>query len=250
MAINMMCMNSKCKYWFEDCCTRNINEERTIIDENGKCETFEEGTSEWYKLIEQEEFKMLYKGVKVLEINPVVYIKDKAVESWKDNEKYVSEKMLEIGFENFGVENPINDLVYIYFQNRNWSIETGLSETYEKLTKIFDEVKINIHLDDFIEGLGNSIDLTLNEFKVELINSIHGKVIDYECDGDICHSVICPIDNEVVKVMKELGKSDKWIEGNMEHEDGGDVIDLTLIGFEFADWWDSEEGFSEPKEEK
>lgn len=49
MAINMMCMNSKCKYYWEDNCTRNIEEERIVIDFDGKCETFEEGVSEWYK---------------------------------------------------------------------------------------------------------------------------------------------------------------------------------------------------------
>ncbi|MEG2289935.1 MAG: hypothetical protein RSA29_02705 [Clostridium sp.] len=48
MAINMMCMNDKCKYYYEDSCTRNINEERIEIDENGKCETFELGISEMY----------------------------------------------------------------------------------------------------------------------------------------------------------------------------------------------------------
>jgi hypothetical protein len=48
MAINMMCMNSDCKYYWEDNCMRNINEERIEIDENGKCETFEEGVNELY----------------------------------------------------------------------------------------------------------------------------------------------------------------------------------------------------------
>ena len=28
MAINMMCMNSDCKYYYEDNCMRNINEEK------------------------------------------------------------------------------------------------------------------------------------------------------------------------------------------------------------------------------
>lgn len=53
MAINMMCMNSKCKYYYEDNCTRNINEERIEIDENGVCETFKEGVSEWYNNSEE-----------------------------------------------------------------------------------------------------------------------------------------------------------------------------------------------------
>ena len=55
MAINMMCMNDKCKYYWEDNCMRNINEERIEIDESGKCETFEEGVNELYKDI--KEFK-------------------------------------------------------------------------------------------------------------------------------------------------------------------------------------------------
>lgn len=49
MAINMMCMNSKCKFYWEDNCTRNLAEERIEIDFAGNCETFEEGVSDWYK---------------------------------------------------------------------------------------------------------------------------------------------------------------------------------------------------------
>jgi hypothetical protein len=40
MAINMMCMNTKCKYYWEDCCQRNLEEKRIEIDEHGKCTTF------------------------------------------------------------------------------------------------------------------------------------------------------------------------------------------------------------------
>lgn len=53
MAIKMMCMNTECKYYWEDCCTRNLQEERIIINRNGKCETFEIGVSDFY--IESEE---------------------------------------------------------------------------------------------------------------------------------------------------------------------------------------------------
>ena len=49
MAINMMCMNSECKYYWEDCCTRNIQEERIVINAYGECETFEKGVSDWYQ---------------------------------------------------------------------------------------------------------------------------------------------------------------------------------------------------------
>lgn len=48
MAINMMCMNSNCKYYWEDNCMRNMNEERLEINEYGKCVTFVEGTNELY----------------------------------------------------------------------------------------------------------------------------------------------------------------------------------------------------------
>ncbi|APQ78613.1 MULTISPECIES: hypothetical protein [Clostridium] len=55
MAINMMCMNSKCKYYWEDMCSKNVNEEMMVIDINGKCKTFEEGVSDWYKQSEETE---------------------------------------------------------------------------------------------------------------------------------------------------------------------------------------------------
>lgn len=49
MAINLMCMNGKCKFYWEDCCTKNMTEKRMVIDGNGKCETFETGVSDWYR---------------------------------------------------------------------------------------------------------------------------------------------------------------------------------------------------------
>jgi hypothetical protein len=49
MAINMMCMNSKCKFYWEDCCMKNMNDERIDINATGTCITFEPGVSEWYE---------------------------------------------------------------------------------------------------------------------------------------------------------------------------------------------------------
>lgn len=49
MAINLMCTNGKCKYYWEDNCTRNLQEERLEIDHEGKCETFKVGESNWYE---------------------------------------------------------------------------------------------------------------------------------------------------------------------------------------------------------
>lgn len=50
MAINLMCMNTKCKYYWEDNCQKNLEETRIEINEDGKCETFEEGECEYYQL--------------------------------------------------------------------------------------------------------------------------------------------------------------------------------------------------------
>ena len=55
MALNLMCSNSKCVHYFEDNCIKHLNDERIILDKNGKCETFEEGICEGYKFIERSE---------------------------------------------------------------------------------------------------------------------------------------------------------------------------------------------------
>lgn len=55
MAINICCMNDKCKYYFEQMCEKNVNEEFMVIGESGQCEAFEEGKSDWYKESEVEQ---------------------------------------------------------------------------------------------------------------------------------------------------------------------------------------------------
>ena len=57
MAINMMCMNDECKYYYEDSCTRNLEEKRIVIDVNGNCETFEVGKSDYY--LKEEEANLI-----------------------------------------------------------------------------------------------------------------------------------------------------------------------------------------------
>jgi len=54
MAINMMCTNSRCEFYWEDCCTKSLNDERIEINGDGKCETFKAGISEWYEDIKNE----------------------------------------------------------------------------------------------------------------------------------------------------------------------------------------------------
>ena len=44
------CKNSDCKYYWEDSCTIALESRKLIaLDENGKCETQEDGISDWYK---------------------------------------------------------------------------------------------------------------------------------------------------------------------------------------------------------
>lgn len=50
MAINMICMNTKCKYYWENYCQKNLEETKIEIDENGMCKTFEEGECDYYSL--------------------------------------------------------------------------------------------------------------------------------------------------------------------------------------------------------
>lgn len=103
---------------------------------------------------------MLYKNIKVETISLVVYLKDKASENWKINERTVL-KWLNKNNIKAGVENPIDDLVFIQFEKLDINL---LTEVYKKAEKDFEEVKVNLYLDDFIEDEGNSIDLSLEEF--------------------------------------------------------------------------------------
>lgn len=53
MAINMMCEKSSCKHYFEDCCMRNLQEERIHINANGYCQTYESGVNQAYADMEK-----------------------------------------------------------------------------------------------------------------------------------------------------------------------------------------------------
>lgn len=55
------CMNSECKYYWEDNCTLCFNDETKIPREiNGKCESFKEGVNDWYEADEiAEKFNKL-----------------------------------------------------------------------------------------------------------------------------------------------------------------------------------------------
>jgi hypothetical protein len=80
-----------------------------------------------------------------------------------------------------------------------------------------------------------------NYEKVQLLNTLHNKVTDWESDGSCCIVyVFVTLDDETRKVLNKLGFDDDYINAN---DDDGE-IDITPIGFSLTDWWDSEEGFS------
>ena len=108
---------------------------------------------------------MLYKNVEVEEVNVVIYLKEKAVDNWKVNEETVLDwiKKSEIK-TNIGVENPVEDMVYLYFLDAdNLDVEL-LIQVYKEAEKEFTEVKVNLYLDGCIDEDINSVDLSLNEF--------------------------------------------------------------------------------------
>lgn len=49
MDLKLMCFNPSCKHYFEDLCIVSLNEERHIINEDGKCESYEKGLNEGYE---------------------------------------------------------------------------------------------------------------------------------------------------------------------------------------------------------
>lgn len=120
--------------------------------------------------------QMLYKNVKVLDIGPVIYLGKKA-KDWKYNELYVKKELMKVEqkYEGYwGIESPIDDMVLIYLPyQRNRDKETYeakvdvdyLINAYEILKEVFDDVQINFYLDHDIEGIGNSFDMSIEEFK-------------------------------------------------------------------------------------
>lgn len=83
--------------------------------------------------------------------------------------------------------------------------------------------------------------------KVELINTLHQKVIDYDADGETCYYIIVPLDEETFSVLKTLGFTNEEIintaRADIENNNSL-VIDIAPFGFKFAKWWQSDTGFS------
>lgn len=80
--------------------------------------------------------------------------------------------------------------------------------------------------------------------KVELINTLHSQVVDYDADGETCYYVYVPVDDETIDVLKKLGATDADIVNDARDEQDQIVINLAPYGFKFSKWWHSDTGFS------
>ena len=81
VAINMMCTNTECKYYWEDNCQRNLEEKRIEIDEYGKCITFEPGRCEYYEL---EKASILNDGIGNVTVEEATKCLREAMEDYKE----------------------------------------------------------------------------------------------------------------------------------------------------------------------
>lgn len=110
---------------------------------------------------------MLYKGVKVNQVGLTVDLEEYS-EDWRVNERFVLSELdkLEI---NLGVENPIEGLVYIYLPSDKEYDTEYVSDVFNAIKVKFDNVKVSLLLDEFIDGIGNAVDVELEEY-IELCN--------------------------------------------------------------------------------
>lgn len=119
-----------------------------------------------------------YENIKVLEINPVVYLGEEFTDNdWRYNQKIFKEKVRDLDFEvGFSIECPIEDLIYVQVDYDDDFEPLAKKETIDKifsvskeLIKLFeDNVKINLYLDDYMEDGSNSVDMSIEEFTVWL----------------------------------------------------------------------------------
>lgn len=124
---------------------------------------------------------MFYKNLKVLDIEPVIYLGSKS-KNWKDNQLYVKKELEKVKDKikgSWGIECPINDMVLIYLPYQNsYDKDTNevnvdvnyLIDAYYILREVFDNVKINFYLDGSIDNVGNNFDMDIDEFKQYLQN--------------------------------------------------------------------------------
>lgn len=110
---------------------------------------------------------MLYKGVKVNQISLTIDLEEYS-EDWRINERFVLSELDKLGID-IGVENSIEGLVYMYLpEGKEYDVEY-VSHAFNVIKTKFDNVKVNLLLDEFIDGIGNTVDVEL-EVYIELCN--------------------------------------------------------------------------------
>ncbi|WPS85546.1 hypothetical protein SMD22_00365 (plasmid) [Brevibacillus halotolerans] len=86
--------------------------------------------------------------------------------------------------------------------------------------------------------------------KIGLLNTIHRKIFDWDCDGDSCSRVTMKLDEEARNVLSQLGISDSYIQLKQKvNGDGTFELDIAPIGFQICEavWWDPFMGFMEER---
>lgn len=118
---------------------------------------------------------MKYRGVEVLAINPVVYLGEEFKNNnFKYNEKYFKEKIKDLKFTyGFSYECPIDDVVIIGFNYeddfnpfiKNGSIRRIITTVNELSNVLGENVKVQILLNDYFEGMTNCKQMNLEEIR-------------------------------------------------------------------------------------
>ena len=114
---------------------------------------------------------MTYKGESVEFIQLVSYLGEEyRNKTFKENQNYFKEKINEKISFSCSFECPIEDMICINHKDvigkRYTDEDKGvLLSGLEELKTIFPNSFINLHLYSFIEGEGNSIDITGEEFE-------------------------------------------------------------------------------------
>ena len=85
-----------------------------------------------------------------------------------------------------------------------------------------------------------------NQEKINLLNTLHGKVVDYSCSGGECEYVLVTLDNETQSVFKRIGVTDEWLAENVAMQPDDESVDIAAVGFQLcgAQWWNRNRGFS------
>ena len=91
-----------------------------------------------------------------------------------------------------------------------------------------------------------------NQEKLDLLNTLHGNVVDYSCSGGECEYVLVTLGNEARSALKEIGVTDEWLTENSGMQPDDDSVDIAAVAFQLcgARWWNRKRGFSLSEEDE